>query len=123
MFINELWENYQEKKRTVSRTIKQREVEHKIKTIINNAYKKTSNSRAYWRTLKSMNKRNNTPLQLKDPDDPSKIISDPKEIKKILTSYWKNLSQKPITNNETLTDTIESYLHDQHDDTDMFNNI
>ena len=64
-----------------------------------------------------------TLLQLKDPDDPSKIISDPKEIKKILTSYCKNLSKKPPTNNETLTNKNESYLNDQHDDTDMFNNI
>ena len=112
--INELWEDYQHKKSLAAKYIKKKEVERKIKTIVSNAKKKSSSTRSYWRTLKSMNSRNNSPIQIQDPENPTKILDDPVDIKKALTRYWHNLSNKQCS------DESKSRINDLNNDDKIY---
>lgn len=102
--------NYQEKKQLVSKTIKRKEVERKIKVITDNTKRKCTNPRSYWRTLKRTNNRNNCPITLKDPNDPSRLVTDPKEIKELLTKYWSTLSGN---SSNSQNDCINAYHQEQ----------
>ena len=50
-----------------------------------------TNSRAYWRMLKRLNKNNDYPHRMRDPEDSSTVIDDLLKIRDALTKYWANL--------------------------------
>jgi len=52
--------------------------------------------------LRKLNKSNDYPIRIRDPDDPSVTIDDPVIIKDKLTKYWSNLGDTNKTNNEDL---------------------
>ena len=103
--IQEMWEEYLARKKIVKDTIIKKELAHKTKVIMLNAVNKTTSSRSFWRTLKCLNERNGAPIQIKDPDDPTKIITDPSIIKEKIGNYWESLGARksPVPDRDTAT--------------------
>ena len=99
-----LWDDYQDKKRKVADSVKENAIKHKTKVIFKHAEKSSKNPRAYWNTLKRLNKSNDYPLKIRDPDNPDVLIDDPLIIKKKLTSYWSKLGN---SDNHDAASTIE----------------
>ena len=79
----------------------------KSKVIFKNSAKSSRNPKAYWNTLKRINKANYYPIKIRDPDNPERIIDDPVEMRKVLTSYWRNLSSQPTNPDTNLKDTVD----------------
>lgn len=104
--LNILWEDYLEKKRLVTNRIKQNMITHKIKMITENASKASNNPRSYWKMLKKLNKSNEYPLRIRDPDDPNIIIDDPIKIKEILTNYWSNIGRSENVTQSDMKDRL-----------------
>ena len=98
-----LWDNYIEKKKNVAHKIKQNAIDRKLRVINENAAKAANNTRAYWKMLRKLNKANDYPIRIRDPEDPDVIIDDPIEIKKKLTKYWSSLghTNKVVTDEQT----------------------
>ena len=90
-FLQEIWNDYLEKKCVIQEKIKSKHVKNKIQTIIRNSGKGSNNTKAYWRMLRRLNQNNDFPLRIIDPTDNARTIEDPKEICKILGSYWEKL--------------------------------
>lgn len=110
-----LWDDYLEKKRKVADRVKQNAIKQKCKIIFDNASKASKNSRAYWNTLRRLNKSNDYPIQIRDPENPDTVISDPSDIKKTLTSYWTNLSKAPFKDNADISDNLDKFQHERPD--------
>ena len=99
-----MWDVYQERKHQVSQYIKERHIKNHINTIVKNASKKSSNPKAFWKTLKMYNTKSKHPMEIIDPDDPEgkRILNDPKEISLALKKYWKNVGNKNRNSNSKL---------------------
>ncbi len=107
--IQEMWDEYLARKKMVKDTIIKKQVAHKTKVIMLNAANKSTSCRSFWRTLKGMNERNGAPIQIEDPDDPTKTITDPSVIKEKIGQYWESLGAKKTTNIES--DTLTKLRH------------
>ena len=59
-----LWEDYTEKKQRVAIKVKQNAINQKTKVIFENAAKASTTPRAYWNTLRRLNKSNDYPLKI-----------------------------------------------------------
>ncbi len=104
-----LWDDYMEKKHKVAVKIKDNITKQKTKVIFQNANKGSKNTKAYWNTLRKLNKSNGYPIRIRDPENNNIIIDDPKIISKKLTTYWAGLgnsSKEPMPHLEAHIDQL-----------------
>ena len=72
--------------------------------------------------LRKLNKLNDYPVQIRDPDNQDVIIHDPIRIMKKLTLYWANLGNATNQNNQPLSERIKK-LHTECPDLDALPSI
>ena len=94
--LQDLWDEYQDRKTQVKEAIKRTEVCKKIRVLTKNAGKGASSKRSYWRLLKRFNKKSGYPIQIKDPLDDTKVLTNPKEISNALKKYWESLAEAEL---------------------------
>ena len=88
-----LWDEYLVNKQKVADAVKQKTITQKSKVIFRNAANATVNPRAYWNTLRRLNRKSEYPIKIRDPDHPDLVIDDPLLIKSKLTSYWATIGK------------------------------
>ena len=64
--------------------------------------KKSKTSKSYWKSLKMFNSNNGYPIQIKDPNDIKKVITDPKLVSQALNDYWKSVGEIIATPTQSL---------------------
>ena len=125
--IQELWEEYLARKKIVKDAIIKKEIAHKTQVIMRNAACKTTSSRSFWRTLKSMNAKCGAPISIKDPEDPTRVITDIDEMKTVIGKYWKSLGASKggsdaVSDTSTSTSAMHNILN-QYQETDSANGL
>ena len=65
-----LWQDYLEKTRKASSKVRKYIIQQKTKMIFKNDEQSATNTKAYWNTLRRVNKANNYPIKISEPDNP-----------------------------------------------------
>ena len=94
----DLWDNYQTKRRRVKTTIKEKIMQMRVERSIKITSEGGPQSKSFWKTLRG-NKRKQEIYSLKDPIS-DEIINDGKKIKNCVLYYWRTLGKmnRELTN-------------------------
>ena len=94
----DLWDDYQTKRRRVKTTIKEKIMQMRVERSIKITSEGGPQSKSFWKTLRG-NKRKQEIYSLKDPIS-DEIINDGKKIKNCVLYYWRTLGKmnRELTN-------------------------